>query len=463
MLFKHLFVDDRHIAMTHAVHRVPGEVRKDPDNPLLVAAHPWEEGLKCYGTALHDEGRFRLWYQALAFRRRIHPAFETAVGYAESGDGRRWERPLVGVKHPLHGDTHWVVLSSGRAHLCSPSVVRDTRRVKPDRRYKMMFYDAMDEETLQARGSPFPPDPAVQGWRPVDGEGVFVAFSEDGVRWQRHPLPVIGGPNDVVSVSQRSDGSFLATFKTSRHPERHFRVVGCATSRDFLKWSPTRIILEPDWHDPVGTEFYGMSGFEYFGNLLGLICVYHNSPDNKSLDIQLASAPDGTNWQRCLERAALIPIGSRGQWDAGGIYVASTPLIAPPGTPEELWLYYSGISARHDDMRYKEWSIGLARLRLDGFAAMRAGYFKGWLKTAPVKATGARIRLNADCRHGALALTVLDAHDDSVLARAAPIRHGNGTELVADLQVLKPFRGRKVALLFEMQKCDLYSFWFEKD
>jgi len=461
--FKHLFVDDRWIARTHAAHRAPGPVGKHPHNPLLKPEHPWEEGLKCYGTAIHDQGRFRLWYQALAFRQRVHPVFETAVGYAESDDGLNWEKPLVGVEHPHFGKTHWLVLSSGRAHLCSPSVVLDSRRVASPRRYKMMYYDAMDAELLRAHGSPFPPDPAVIGWRPVAGEGIFVAFSDDGLNWHKHPFPVIPGPNDVVSVSQRADGSYLATFKTSNHPRRHFRVLGCSTSRDFIHWTPPRIILEPDWHDPFGTEFYGMSGFEYCGNLLGLICVYHNSPDNKSLDIQLASAPDGQQWQRCLERQPLIEVGPRGSWDAGGLYIASTPLVSPPQAPEEIWFYYSGISARHDDMRFKEWQIGLASLRLDGFAVMRAGYFEAWLQTVPLRAASTKLRINANCRHGWLRVKIFDAASNELLAESAAIEGQNGVALAPELKLARSFRRRQVTLVFEMQKCDLYSFWFEPD
>ena len=462
--FKYLFVDDRWIEKTHSVHREPGRVRKHPDNPLLSPAHPWEEGLKCYGTAIYEQDKFRLWYQALAFGQRLHPSYTTAVGYAESSDGLAWDRPPVGLDHPLFGKTHWVVLSNGRSHLCSPSVVKDFRsRIKSDRRYKMMFYDAMDVETLRSRGSPFPPDPAVSGWGPVAGEGIFVAFSGDGLHWTKHPFPVIGGPNDVSSVSQLSDGTFLATYKTSTHRERHFRVIGSSRSRDFLKWTPTRVILEPDWRDPVGTEFYGMSGFEYFGNFLGLICVYQNSPDNKTLDIQLAGTADGENWERCLERRPLIEVGGRGRWDAGGIYVASTPLVSPPQAPEEIWLYYSGISARHDDMRFKEWEIGLAILRLDGFAVMRSGYFKGWLLTKTLTAGSERLCVNANCKHGWLNLTVFDPRDSSILALSESIQGTDGTALEPPMQILKPFLGREVVLLFQMQKCDLYSFWFAPD
>lgn len=458
---KYLFVDDSLIDRSHAVHRAVGQPQKHPGNPLLKADVPWEQGLKLYGSVLHDGGRYRMWYQMLHFWHAASPRFATGVGYAESRDGLRWKKPRCGVTHPVHGPTNLVMLSAGRAHLCSPSVVRDDTDPDPARRYKMMFYDTMSAEHLEAFGSPFPPDASVPGWRAVPGEGMFVCTSPDGLHWQRPVFPAFPGPNDVAALSQLADGRLLAAYKTSNCPDRHFRVIETAESRDGARWRRHGIVLEPDWRDPPGTEFYGMSAFEYFGNLLGLVCVYHNSPDNKSLDIQLAAGEEVGRWARAAERGVLLPTGPRGSWDGGGIYVASAPLVSPPKAPDEIRLYYSGISARHDDMRYKEWSIGLATLRLDGFAAMRAGYFTGWLKTRPVNATGPRIRVNADCRHGSLALLVLDPRDGRVLARAPALVRQDNVALQPALEIPEPFAGREVVLAFEMQKCDLYSFWFE--
>lgn len=458
---KYLFVDDDGIDSTYALHREIPPPERHPDNPLLVADQPWEEGVKCYGTVSWEQGRFRFWYQMLALRHACSAEHATGVGYAESLDGFSWSKPLLGLEHPLHGPTNLLMLSAGRAHLCSPSVVRDECDPDARRRYKMLFYDAMTEQDLERLGCPFPPDATVPGWRAVDGEGMFLATSADGILWRRPALPCFSGPSDVAAMSQAGDGRLLATFKTSVRDDRHFRVIAQSESMDGERWSAPIVVLEPDWRDAHGTEFYGMSSFEYFGQWLGLICVYHNAPDDKHLDIQLASSPDGRSWSRAGDRRVWLPVGPRGAWDAGGLYVASVPLIAPPSDPERIWLYYSAISARHDDFRYKEWSIGLARLRLDGFGCLVAGYFPGELRTRPLRATADRMMLNIECLHGHARIWIRDAARGDLLAASRPIEGVDAVALMVDWDGEVALNGREVVVEIHLRRARLYAYWFE--
>jgi hypothetical protein len=457
---KYLFVDDRWIAHTHAVHRSVGKPWKYPGNPLIVADRPWEGGLKLYGTVLRDNGRLRMWYQMVNFAER-DLRFATGVGYAESRDGLKWTKPAKGIVHPVHGRTNLLMTSHGRSHLCSPSVVRDDTDPDPQRRYKLIFFDAMSADDLATLGSPFPVSRTVPGWRGVEGEGMFVCTSRDGLRWSRPAQPAFAGPNDVASVSQLSDGRLYAAYKTSLRHDRHFRVIEGAESWDGLHWQSHGPVLEPDWHDPHGTEFYGMSPFEYHDNLLGLICVYQNSPDDKSLDIQLATSHDGATWNRAADRAVFLPRGGRGEWDAGGLYVASTPVLPEPGTTDPILLYYSAISARHDDMRYKEWSVGVAALRQDGWASLDTGYFVGEVLTHPVLATTNRLYINADCRHGWLRVHLMDAESAQVLASSQTLKETDVVSRQLIWKQKKAFAGKLVRLVVEMRRASFYSFWFE--
>ncbi len=463
---KHLFVDDRWIARTHAVHRRIGRPDKRPENPVVKADRPWETHVGCYGTVLDDGGRYRMWYEAFNLRADEEPRFQTAVAYAESDDGVHWHKPPVGAEHPRHGATNLVLLSSGRTYLFSPAVIRDDGEPDPERRYKMLFWDAMAADDLERVGTPFPATAAVPGWQPVAGEGMFVAFSADGVTWRRHgPQPVLGGPCDATAMNQGEDGHAMAAFKTSLRADRHFRVVAESESADFVSWSEPRVVLEPDWSDPPGTEFYGMSPFDYFGTRLGLLWLYHNAPDDKSMDIQLAAAT-GTNrnrhWHRAADRRTLLGTGPRGAWDAGGIMMSSRPVVAPRTDPEGIWLYYDAMNVRHDDTRYWQRAVGMARLRLDGFAAMEASYFAGELLTVPVHANGPRLMVNLAARHGRLTVDALDPASGARLAESAPLE---GTDAVA---VEVPWRDgrpppadRPVALEFRLREAALYAFWFD--
>ena len=458
-MFKYLFTDDRWIEQTHAVHRETGMPVKHPGNPLLRPDRPWETSVYCYGTCLYDEGRYRLWYESVD-RRATHAAFRTAVGYAESADGIHWTKPMIGAVHPDHGPTNLVLIAGGRTDLCAPSVIRDDSDPDPARRYKMLFYDAMTEADLAQYGAPFPPSGSVPGWRSIEGEGMFTACSADGIHWQRRPQPVFAGPSDAVAFSRAEDGRYLAFCKTSTRADRHFRIIATSESRDFESWSEARVVLEPDWHDPQGTEFYGMSGFDYFGNRLGLVWAYYNSPDDKRIDVQLAGSSDGQSWQRLLNRETLLPNGPKASWDAGEVLPPSVPLLSPL-QPDRLLFYYGGCNVRHDDMRYQELCIGLATLRLDGFAAMRAGFFPGALRTSVLKATGETLHVNLDAAQGGLSVDLVDAESETVLASAEPIKEKDSTALQIVWQSAPPpIAGRRVRLVFRLHRAALYAFWF---
>lgn len=461
--FKYLFVDDRWIASTYAVHRQIGSFAKDPANPVLVPDRPWEgNGVYCFGTCL-EEDRLRLWYQVYVFNDpNVDTRYRTAVGYAESDDGKLWQKPAVGIEHPVLGPTNLVALSSGRSHLCSPAVVRDAYDPDPRRRYKMLYFDSMHEDDLSKQGSPFPKCPDVPGWRGLEGEGLFTLTSPDGIVWHRKPQPIDGSPCDASSLALLDDGRFLATFKTSVRDDRHFRVVAESISRDFEAWSEARIVLEPDWHDPPGTEFYGMTAFEYHGNRLGFLWIYHNTPDDKHMDVQLVSWTAQEGWQRTAARETILTIGERGSWDGGSVVTATSPLVGPRADPSALWLFYGGGNVRHDDSRYRRDAIGLARLRIDGFAAMVSSYFPGVLTTNPLVPNAGGLRINANTRHGSLMVTVRDNRSSRLLGQSRPIVGRDDTML--QVEWASPWTwepGATITLEFALHQATLYSFWFE--
>lgn len=462
---KYLAFDDRWIQSSHAVHRRPCSFVRDAANPVLTPEHAWEgQSVYCFGSVFFDpeHTKYRMWYQVY-HARCPEPKFETAVGYAESVDGKHWQKPRVGAEHPKQGATNLVWLSSGRSHLYSPAVVRDVHATDPQQRYRMLYWDAMTEEELAECRSPFATTPDVPGWKGLDGEGAFICTSPDGIHWQKlRKEPVFSGPCDATSMSQLANGSWLATVKTSTRTDRHFRIIAETHSADGLNWTAPQAVLQPDWHDLPGTEFYGMPAFDYFGYRLGLIWIYHNTPDDKRVDVQLAYYDTERGWQRTPGRHTLLTTGERGEWDAGCIYTASQPIVSPPHDPDAIWLYYGGANVRHDDQRYQRDCIGLAKLRLDGFASLDAGHFAGTLKTQPMVFEGDRLRVNADTRHGQLEVVVRDAITQAELARSQHIEHLDSTHIDLHWQNgWQPHAQQPVQLEFQMQRTRLYSFSFE--
>ena len=455
--------DDSWIGETCGVHRRTHEFVKHARNPVLRADLPWEQEISVCGTVLSDRGRLRAWYQILNRKDPLDRRAETCVGYAESDDGIVWEKPLIGAELPGYGATNIVMLSSGRSDLCAPSVVRLPAGYGA--RYAMLFFDAMLEDDLNRLGAPFPSPPNVPGWRSVEGEGLFFCTSDDGVRWRRPARPFLGGPCDTCALSVLPDGRLLATFKTSVHPERHFRIIAAAVTDDGERWSEPSVILRPDWRDQAGTEFYGLSAIPYGKRLLGLVWVYHNAADAKHLDVQLAlgAGPDQplAPWRRALDRIPVLTCGSRGAWDAGRVYPASA-LIQPPSASgaQELWLYYGAANTRHDDRRFIQRHIGLATLRADGFASIAADHRGGWLVTTPILAEGRSLWLNIDARHGEVAVR---ARRDDRTDEWVEVATLGGVVAVAhrvDISA-KITANTHVQMRFDLTSAELFSWGFE--
>ncbi len=458
---KYLFVDDRWIESSYEITRAVPEPVKEEHNPVLIADKPWESGVNLYGTVLFDDGRFRMWYQVYNSGAE-DPRYRTAVAYAESRDGIRWEKPSLGMFDYEGEPTNIVLLSHGTSALYSPAVIKDADDPDASRRYKMLYWDSMSEKDLETTGPNFPLGTDVPGWRAIPGEGFFASFSPDGLHWTNaQTQPVFTCACDASSLSIAPDGSYQSYFKISIRDDRHFRVLGHSQSTDFLNWSDPRIILEPDWRDAYGTEFYGMATFPYQGNYLGLIWMYYNAPSDKHLDIQLATMTAEGAWQRAGDRKVFLPTGKHGDWDAGGIYTASTIVESPPGHEDEIYLYYGGTSVTHDDARYREFGIGMARFRLDGFAAMQAKQFYGYFETVPVTPDGSSLFLNTDATQGYVWVEAVDVLTGRSTARSHRIEGKNGTRAPVKWRHEGLGTGESVRLRFHMQKASVFSFWFE--
>ena len=77
---------------------------------------------------------------------------------------------------------------------------------------------------------------------------------------------------------------------------------------------------------------------------------------------------------------------------------------------DELYFYYSafsGESPKFGSHKYSGGAVGVAKLRRDGFAAMKALDTDGSLTTEVLKYQGEFLFVNADCAGGSLAAEIL--------------------------------------------------------
>ena len=134
---------------------------------------------------------------------------------------------------------------------------------------------------------------------------------------------------------------------------------------------------------------------------------------------------------------------------------------------DELWFHYSGRTYRHDPGQggadnSPEWgAIGLARIRLDGFASLDASFDGGVIETRSFVVPAGELLTNAKADVGELLVQVLGPDGQpregyrSEPVRAdgllLPVKWAGGARL-ADL------RGQTISLRLELRNAQLYAF-----
>lgn len=457
---KFLFVTDDWIEETHSVSRKANEFIRDPGNPLIEASPPHEHHLMTYGTVIQDQGSFRIWYQVLnRDTRGVPPEFITSVGYAESEDGAVWKKPALDINPYNRQKTNIVMTNNMTSALFAPTVILNASNRKIPSRYVMLMYEGMTVGNLRLLGSPFTLEPMVRGWTPTPGSGLFLAYSNDGTHWTKTPQPMIEGPNDSSALMQMADGSLLACFKTSVETDRHFRIIGASHSADGKSWTKPKIILKPDHSDPLGTEFYTLSPFYYFGNLLGFLTIYHNARSDKSISIQLVRAtnPDVPlgPWVRACGHQPIFRPTYTDAWDGARVYPSSNPIILNVDGEDRIYLYYSGANTRHDDRRYLESSIGRCYLPLDEFCGLEAGLLPGRVVTQPIKATSTSLRIHHRGAHAEISIEARLRSGEVVASAQAA-----GAKSIT-FELPSAAVGKDVSFVFRYRNATIYSFWFD--
>ena len=241
------------------------------------------------------------------------------------------------------------------------------------------------------------------------------------------------------------------------------RAVARVESADFVKWDFTKsdtapVALTADLQDKPGTEIYSLKVFPYQGIYIGLVQAFHATPDESTLDVQLAVSRDSLHFTRVGDRSAFIALGPIGSWDRFNLSLANNDPI-PAG--DELRFYYGGRMYRHGpyagpDTGPERSGIGLATIKRDRFVALEASFDGGEILTKPVKLKGA-LHLNAQCNFGEIIVELLK-DDGVVLVRSKSIQRDS-------LDIPVPWSGdmetpqNPVALRIKLKNARLFALW----
>lgn len=434
---RQLFVDDFLLAES-TLEREFHQAEYHPACPLIKPDRPWETTDRGPMAMPFSDGvwydpsdqLFKIWYMA---------GYWGPLAYAFSKDGIHWEKPPLTVRPGTN-----IVLDTPRG---STTVWLDHDEPDPRRRFKLL---------RQMAGTP----PAFA-----------LHHSPDGLCWS--------GPAALSGTSKDRSTMFYNPFRkvwvySLKDDNRDGRMRLYRESPDLaagLGWTkrttPVWVGADPldapraDLNRPA--QLYNLDAVAYESLLLGLFTIWRGQPEDrpKPNEILAGFSRDGFHWHR-PHRKALIPVSERkGDWNWGSVQSAGGCLLV---VRDKLYFYCSGRAGTAGN-RDAGGSTGLALLRRDGFASLRAGNAGGTVTTRLLAFNGSRLFVNAAAASGELRVEILDAHG-AVAPRCSvdecrPVRGDSTLQPVTwkEVQDLSRLHGLPLRFRFHLRNASLYSFW----
>jgi len=444
----------------HLIERLEGaELRLGSprdEGIVLTFDRPWEGPFCGYSTVLRDGDRLLLYYRGLPTAGADGTDREVTC-VATSADGVRWERPELELFPGPSGEPTNIVLArqAPASHNFSPFL--DTRPGVPaDERFK-----------------------ALAG---TEATGLLAFASADGLSWRRLGDEAVfrDGIFDSQNVAFWSDAEerYLCYFRTwTGQGYSGFRTVSRTTSEDFRQWSKPEVMTfggTPQEHLYTNqTHPYFRAPHVYIGLAarffpgkrvltdadaarLGVDPGYFRDCS----DAVLLTSRGGSAYDRTFMEGLLRPGIGLENWVSRSNYPA-LGIVRTGATEMSLYVNQSYAQPTAHLRRYS--------LRLDGLAAVVAGYEGGELLTRPFTFEGDELTLNlATSAAGQLRVEVQDEAGEALeglaLADAVPLV-GNDLERRvtwssgADLGSLA---GTTVRLRIQLQDAHLYSLRFRR-
>jgi len=484
------FLDNLMIYRHHGVARRWHTPVRAPEGPVIRKDRPWEH--ITYFTysnycVLRDpgDGLFKCWYEDLVLQPDLMKTAEmprySRQLYAESVDGIDWRKPEIGIVAEEGNKTN-IVIGSGAAgcdDVHSMSVIIDPHPPSADQRFRALFTHRPATDTSH-------------------GKRIVCAHSVDGIHWQRYEeLPRFGrgGPRlDDVSVLFYDEDA-REFVQNTRHflkgpggagaPHggiHHFaadgrRRVWQSRSHDFLHWSEPVLVAAVDEEDGLDEQYYGMAQFRLGTIHLATVGVFRDVDNER--EVQLLMSRDGLRWKPTAKRQPFLAPQGPGTYDA---YMTS--LVSPPiEVGDELWFYNGGSACHHDwwlsglrdgvdhpearDPSLAENSLGIARLRKDGYAGLYANpYLEGCVTTQSMMSEGTELVINARCgSQGYIKVEVQDEFGTTIepctKEDADPFTGDSTAHTVTWKGRSAIPRARWRRLLFFLKDAELFSFHFE--
>ena len=451
-----LFPDNKWIAASFNIVYKPAVLK--PSEPILAPKYHWEGNrTHMYGTVIKSDNGYEMYYQCGNALR---------IGYAQSGDGLHWERPMINAAD-FKAHAHQVVQANdGIAPFDVPELGEGLEMTNLAAGYHMpsIIYEPESNRPykLFAYGE----------------AGYRVLYSHNGKQFHEYPnnpaIALLAFPNkerkktwysDVAPAFKEQSG-YTAMVKTYHIDAqgRTRRCVGRATSRDFMNWSRVETLWIPgEAEDAIAkkrgfewADFYGLCPFAYGSGYLGFLWLFeiekelpHGTNQGK-MEVFLAYSPDGLAWQR-LSDTPLIP------WDLN--FGDEGGMITTPGAPlfeeDHIKLYYSDSNFEHglhekDFTKVIEkptWVTRCAIIEKERLVGAFSNH--GRLELRPMSFYGRTLRLNLTCKHGRVIVRYLVSGHEVVRQEIVNVD-------TTDLSLEPAFKG-DATLVIELHHATLYA------
>lgn len=481
---KQLFLDERLIASRVRLSRLMGRPTKK--GPIIEQDRPWEgeqdpaggfpaAGVQISGqTVIYDEDEkvFKMWYNPWSFfEGRARPWC-----YAVSSDGYKWEKPRLGVYSYRGSRDNNILGVFTRSKYFN--VLKDPRDPDPKRRYKAMGeLEGKGDNGLAIAFSPdgfnwteYPGNPVVPKGRDIADSPTMLGWDPRVERFVCYPRP---GPPLATRINGR--GYHVAPAKVNPN-DGQMRTIGYSTSEDFVRWTPTRLMLAPDEQDRVDFQYYQMTAAQHGEFYVGLMHMLQTH--EQTFDIYLLTSRDGFHWNWVHRDLPFLRRGEEGSFDAGYL-TPSGPIVQGGNT----WIYYGAYSGAHSAEKSKlgpnRMTIALATLPADRYVGLLAGPDLATLVTRPVSFCGRKLRIDLDAGlPGKASHSLTERKFDEADVRVGVLDEWGGkldgfgvedcrmltesgiTEVSWGERDLAALQDRPIRLRFEMRSAALYSFQF---
>jgi hypothetical protein len=247
--------------------------------------------------------------------------------------------------------------------------------------------------------------------------------SNDGLRFTFHPEMAwhkgFNTPDYPMSIIYNSRLDSFVIYRRPRHTDRRIAFV---TTKDFINYSDSEVILQADALDKPLTDFYGINVFHYHDQYIGFLMTYQTPNylrylgnrasglpghkfDGGKVETQLVYGDSGIYFNRFLRSNFFVNPNT----EFNCIY--PTCLIEKK---DKLLIYASSTPEEHGRVAPGKGSTNVFEMRVDGFCSLETNTGIGELITKQFLYHGGDLSFNIRSKSGYVKIQIGDS-DNNVI------------------------------------------------